>query len=225
MIVELTLFDFDAAQRQEAEAYYLNTYVGGMAQMPALHRYLIGPLRPTDDQPPPFHRAAVRLWNSVDDFRHSIAYGAEEKAGLRPLRQWAARVQDYVADAVEIPDLTNSQPFYPDRSRGLLSIWLFSFLPVASFEECQRYYIEAYAPHIRKMPGLRTYLVGRTLAMGRDEPRFSRLSILEIDPAEQARRGALVPPSGPPWVRPMEEWCSAITNYVVDFTEVPLPLR
>lgn len=225
MIVELTLFRFDLAQRQEAETYYLNSYVNGMAQMPALHRYLIGPLRPVDVHQPPFDRASVRLWNSIEDLRHSLAYGAEQKAGLRPLRRWATKVEDYVAEAVDIPDLTHSQPFYPDRSQGTLSIWLFNFLPVASPEECQRYYLEAYAPHIRKMPGLRQYLAGKTLALGRDEPSYSRLTIVEIDPVEREKMAAQPHPAASPWVRPMTEWCSEITNYLAEFAEVPLPIR
>lgn len=49
------------------------------------------------------------------------------------------------------------------------------------------------------------------------------LSILEIDPVEREKMAAQPRPPYPPWVRPMPEGCSEVTNYLVEFTEVPLP--
>jgi hypothetical protein len=182
--------------------------------MPGLRRYLVGKVVQKGDESRDFHRIAALYWDDRKAFEEGIAYLAEGKSGGTPMSEWAIDTEAYTADMVEIPDATDSGGADTDN-QGLLSVWLFNFLPVASYEETERYYLEAYSPHIRKMPGLRQYLVGSTFAMGEQEPRFSRLTTLEIDG----------PPSGdqrqmPPWVRPMPEWCRDIESYTIQFEEV-----
>lgn len=99
-------------------------------------------------------------------------------------------------------------------------ISIFSFDTSArTLAEREAYYLGEYVTKLRALPGLRKYVVGRTMPVPGAEVDHARVAVLYFDDMA-AFAGAMATPLGQEMSRIMSEMAPGSKLYVVDAQEV-----
>jgi len=87
-------------------------------------------------------------------------------------------------------------------------------------EEWERYYVKEYVPKLRTLPGLKRYVVGKTLPAPGALTDFARVAVLYFDDLN-AFAQAFGTPLGQEMLTRMTDMAPHSKLYVVDAEEVP----
>jgi hypothetical protein len=139
--------------------------------------------------------------------------GASERLGIPPVAEWAESIETFAGDLAEV------EPAGSDAPTGVLVVRLFNWKPADDAASAERFYVDVYAPHVRRLPGVRRYLQGQVVSLRSRAPRLARLTVLECAGWDAMR--SAVNPALLPRVSRLEEWADNIETYVTEYQEIP----
>ena len=88
-----------------------------------------------------------------------------------------------------------------------------------TLEEWEKYYMEEYVHKLRTVPGLKKYIVGKTLPAPGASTDFARVAVLYFDDMNAFAQG-MATPVGQEMSRKMAEMAPNSKLYIVDAQEV-----
>jgi uncharacterized protein (TIGR02118 family) len=175
MQLTLVSFNFKGADLDAEERHYLSDHVGLARSLPGLRLYLTGRMREIEGQAPERLRSAILAFDDAaaagEAMRTPMAAElmADTQAHLKDLRSLAVEGEF-------------AMPFASRRPGAECFVLVAEFdFKSADRSSAERGYMSTHVELAKKLPGLRGYLVGRTVEAGGARPERQRVAILAFD--------------------------------------------
>lgn len=178
MHTTLFTFNFKSSDLAAEEKNYLDYHVALARVLPGLRLYLTGKLRETGRVKPDRYRAALlacgdaQAWAAAMRTDNAAKLSADGQAHITD-----ARVD--TADAEWVVRLDSKKPQQP----CFMMVALFNFKPPEP-DKAEQHYTGYHVGLARRLPGLRGYLIGKTVAAGNAKPDRYRMAVLIHDSYE-----------------------------------------
>jgi uncharacterized protein (TIGR02118 family) len=190
MFVAITMFNFKPGDLQAQEKQYLEVHVPLSRKLPGLRTYLTGKFRTVDGITPPYYRAAILTYDSLQAATAAI----ESPIGVEALKESSAYITDMRPLALE-PYLI--VPFDSKQvGRNYLALMGEFDIKAGSqgLEAADQEYLRVHTAIVRRLPGLRFCFTGSlTAARGLKPDRLRcAMGLVDNDAALQAARSSSV---------------------------------
>lgn len=195
-----------------AEHSYLTFYAPTLSRLPGLSRQLVGRAFTPSGAPSAFSHISAMIWESRAAWEAATHAGPSERLGIPPIAEWADHIESFGGELAEV------DPPGDDSATGVLAVRLFNLKTGDAAAAAEQFYTGAFAPSVRRLPGVRRYLQGAVVNLRSRAPRLSRLSVIECA-GWDAMRAATNPQL--PGVSRLEEWADEIETYVTEYQEIP----
>lgn len=210
-------FDFKSTDLEAEERNYADVHVMLAKQLPNLRQYITGRLRGPSGQQPPHYRAAMLSFDSIAEAEAAMRKSPAAKAVAADGREHMKNMRWLEMDSEVIV------PFESKRTGGQYLLMAAKFdlhVEKAGFSDAasaEQRYLGEHTRIARRLPGLRHYMVGRSVEAAHQKPDRLRVAFLIFDDADTLR-AAYQSPVGLELIKDEEATIANARVYRIDAT-------
>lgn len=209
MQVTFGTFNFASSDLNSENDNYLNYHVNLAKSLPGVRLYLTGTTRQTRRIKPDRYRAAILAFDSAE----AAQQGRSGEPGAKLAADAQVHLKDMRREQIDAQWVVPFDSRKPGQSCFIMAA-LLNFKP-ADKAAAEEHYLGYHVGVARRMPGLRGYLIGKTVAAGDSRPDRYRAAILVWDEYE-AFRAAYQSPVGLELVRDEDYLLADPRVYYID---------
>jgi uncharacterized protein (TIGR02118 family) len=195
MHIMMVTFDFQSSDLDAEERHYRDVHMALAKQFTGVSMYLAGRIRATqfgftrtpDDAAQPF-RTAIMWFDSMQDFMNSVS----SRAGTEVMADTQAHLKNVRMIHAEGEALVPFDSRKPGRQCFLLAAHIDYQASFGTPEAAERHYLDVHTKLACRVPGLRGYYAGKTIALG-DKPDCARVVFQMYDDFGGFERGMASP--------------------------------
>ena len=197
MHIMMVTFDFQSSDLATEERHYRDVHMALAKQFTGVTMYLAGPIRdthfaftPTAESAAKPYRTAIMWFNSMQAFMNSVS----SPAGVEVMADTQAHLKNVQMIHAEGEALVPFENRKPGQQCFLVAAHVNYQPSYGTHDEAERHYLTTHTKLACRVPGLRGYYAGKTVALG-DKPDCVRAVFQMYDDFDAFQR-AMTSPAG-----------------------------